>query len=526
MSSRSRSEGTGALEKALDVLDLVAAAPKGLAQGDIAERLVIPRTTSYRLLATLVERGLLRRDPQRKVYSLGFRCFEMARQPHFAPDLVAASLVEMRSLRDLTGETCYLGVLDGLDVLSLERCDGAHDQRSSAVLGQRKPAYCTSQGKAILSRLDAVKRDATIRDMVLKPLTASTITDRRRLHAELRIAQARGYAIDDEEILTGVRCVGAPVVDAQGQVRGAISIAGPAYRMTRERLDLLGPEIAEAALRAGAQLPVASHNDDNTAVMPVDGPWSFHGAYPLWCGQRQQLVWADALAPSVRMLDGRGNRQLLSLEAPVLGIVHRGDSLWVIHGSGAVAWNDDGSGAQALAHWSLQGLQAVCNGEGDTVWAAVATVDGGSVVGELQPDGRLHVCWRSNEAVQCIRWRREDQCLYATAPSSGSLLKLQPGSSVIRRLASVLKGSGQVSGLAFDAQDGVWTALRNGWSVVRFSMDGTLDRVIGLPVPSPTDLVIGGPLMNRLYVTTARHSVALDALANAPLSGHLFELTL
>ena len=111
-------EGTGALDKALDVLDLVAASAEGMAQADIADRLAIPRTTSYRLLATLVKRGLLRRDALRKVYCLGFRCFEMARQAHASPDLAAACLVEMRALRDLTGETCYLGVLDGLEVLA------------------------------------------------------------------------------------------------------------------------------------------------------------------------------------------------------------------------------------------------------------------------------------------------------------------------------------------------------------------------------------------------------------------------
>ena len=95
----------------------------------------------------------------------------------------------------------------------------------------------------------------------------------------------------------------------------------------------------------------------------------------------------------------------------------------------------------------------------------------------------------------------------------------------MRRLASVLKGSGQVNGLAFDASGGVWTCLHHGWSVVRFSMDGALDRVIGLPVPCPTDLTFGGPAADLLYVTTARHPVPLDALANAPLSGRLFELT-
>ena len=76
----STGEGTGSLEKALDVLDAIGEAPEGLGQSDLAERLGLPRTTVYRLLATLVARGMVRRDPLRKVYRLGFRCFEMARQ--------------------------------------------------------------------------------------------------------------------------------------------------------------------------------------------------------------------------------------------------------------------------------------------------------------------------------------------------------------------------------------------------------------------------------------------------------------
>ena len=544
-------EGTGALDKALDVLDLVAASAEGMAQTDIADRLAIPRTTSYRLLATLVKRGLLRRDALRKVYCLGFRCFEMARQAHASPDLAAACLVEMRALRDLTGETCYLGVLDGLEVLSLERCDGAHSHRSAAVLGQRKPLYCTSQGKAILSRLDAPRRDALLQSLVLRPLTASTITDRRRLLAELRLTQARGYAIDDEEILDQVRCVGAPVIDGQGRVRGAISIAAPAYRMTRERLDLLGPEVAEAALRAGAQLRDEPQAPQASAARPLDGPWAFHGAFPLWCEQRQALHWADVLAPSVRRFDARGDHQLLTLESPVLGLVQHAGGLAVVHEGGVVTLGMEGNHRAASGSsvpgpgsrvgqargvaadrdglpptWSLPGLQSICNGPEGGLWAAVATPDSGTVVGVVQPDGRLDVRWRSREPLQCLRWRASDQCFYATAPASGSILRLQPGSSALRRLASVLKGSGQLSGLAFDRDDGIWTALRNGWSVVRFSLDGALDRVIGLPVPSPTDLAVGGARMDRLYVTSARHSVALDALASAPLSGQLFELDL
>src|SRR5690606_8185971 len=101
-------DGTASLEKAIDLLEAVAAAPNGATQAELTSSLGLPRTTVYRLLATLVARGLVRRDPLRKVYCPGFRCFEMARQAYTMPDLVAAAAMEMRALRDLTGETTYL----------------------------------------------------------------------------------------------------------------------------------------------------------------------------------------------------------------------------------------------------------------------------------------------------------------------------------------------------------------------------------------------------------------------------------
>lgn len=233
-------EGTAALDKALDVLEAIGQAPQGLSQAELSARLQLPRTTLYRLLAALVARDLVRRDPQRRVYALGLRCFEYARAAYAMPDLVAAAGLELRALRDLTGETSYLCVLDGMETLLLERCDGAHSQRSASALGQRKPLHCTSQGKALLAALPAPQRDALVRELTLGPHTANTITDRRRLQAELKLTAARGWALDDEEIVAGVRCVGAPIVDGEGRLRGAISVAGPAFRLTRERLELPG----------------------------------------------------------------------------------------------------------------------------------------------------------------------------------------------------------------------------------------------------------------------------------------------
>ena len=516
-------EGTGALEKALDVLDAIGAAPEGLGQTELAEQLKLPRTTVYRLLATLVARGLVRRDPLRKVYCLGLRCFEMARQAYAMPDLVAAAAMELRALRDLTGETSYLATLEGREVVSLERCDGAHSQRSAAALGERKPIHCTSQGKAILSAMDDASRDAIVRDAVLKPLTPLTIIDRRRLQAELRITKARGYAIDDEEIVLGVRCVGAPVIDSSGQVRGAISVAGPAYRLTRARLELLGPELAEAARRVGAQLQPASTESvvaSEAAVTALHGPWAFHGAHPLCSADGRRFWWVDALAPSVRLHEDGQDREVATIESPIVGLLRDGDGVIAVHERGALRIDAAGRSTPHAA-WPAAGVLAVCHGDDGATWAAMALPEAGTAIGLMRHDGTLDVHWRIGETVQCLGWHAEGRALYATAPGSGAILVMQPGQSAIRRLATVPKGSGRVSGLAFDKDGCIWTALCDGWSVVRFTADGQLERVVGLPVPCATDLAFCG---GRLLVTSARHSVPLDTLANAPLSGRLLSI--
>ncbi len=519
---RPTADGTGSLEKALDVLDLVGQSPEGLSQNEITERLALPRTTVYRLLSTLVARGMLRRDPLRKVYCLGFRCFEMARQAYASPDLAAAAAEELRAMRDLTGETAYLATLDGLEVLSIERCDGAHPLRSAAALGQRKPVYCTSQGKAILSALPQSERDEIVRGLTLKPLTPHTLTDRRRLQAELKIIGSRGWAMDDEEIVLGVRCVGAPIVDSSGAVRGAISVAGPAWRITRERAELLGPEVAEAARRVGAQLRGSTAKADDQQVQALDGPWAFHGAFPRWHAAGQALYWCDTLAPSVRVHDTRGDRLLIEVESPITGLLLREQGLIVAHRNGVLRVTFDGQSAPVTT-WPGGLLHALCERPDGTVWAALSTPQGACAIGEIKPGGSFEPRWSMDEPAQALAWDVAGNTLLVTAPDSGSVLVLHSSSGSLRRLATLPKGSGRLCGLAPDGEGGVWTALRDGWSVVHLGADGSLDRVIGLPVPCPTDLAL---VDNELLVTTARQPVSLDALEKSPLSGRVLGVQL
>lgn len=520
-------DGTASLEKAMDILEAVGASSQGLSQAELSARLAVPRTTLYRLLATLVARGMVRRDPLRRVYCLGFRCFEFARSAYAMPDLAAAASMELRALRDLTGETSYLATLDGLEVLSLERYDGAHSQRSQTALGQRKPLHCTSQGKAILAALDEPTRDALLRDITLRALTPRTITDRRRLQAELKLTAVRGWSVDDEEIVLGVRCVGAPVVDAAGKVRGAISVAGPAYRMTMERVQGLGPEVAEAARRVGEQLSVNAPAPASAVPRVVQGAWAFRGEFARWSAPHHCLFWADSLAPAVRMFDGQQDREVAVFDVPLTALVVFGAALLV--GSQGGYWRIDNPDSPSprvgpLQPWAAGAPSALCTSPDGGVWACESAEGSRWRVGpwSAAEASAPESSWTLGEPLDALAWDGMGQLLYGLSRESGVIIVMQRGQALVRRLATVPKGSGRLSGLGVDRSGGIWTALQDGWSVVRFSPDGNQDRVIGLPVPCPSDVALGGERLDTLYVTSARQPVSLETLANAPLSGRLF----
>lgn len=537
------SEGTAALDKALDVLDLVGQHASGLSQAEIAARLSLPRTTVYRLLGTLVARNLLRRDPQRRVYCLGMRCYEYARAAYAMPDLVAAASAELRALRDMTGETTYLTTLDGHESLALERCDGAHSQRSQSALGVRRSLHCTSQGKAMLAAMGAEQRESLVRDMALAAQTPRTITDRRRLHAELRLTAQRGWSIDDEEIVPGVRCCGAAIVDSHGQLRGAISVAGPAFRLTLERLDLIGPEVAEAARRIGAQLSRATGQRGDQEVQVAAGDWAFNGAFPHWHAPSRTLLWADRLAPALHRANAQGlgwtDRLLAATEHPIEALipgagpladgvlVRAGERWWHVNLQGRIEPVPGGAPREfsALA-LDPRGLPWACLRDGDRWRVAPAP--------ELLPpsDSSRHELraatpgWRLQEPATAMAWSRDGGHLVIAAADSGTLYSAHPGQPALRRLATVPKGSGLLAGIAIDGEGAVWCALRGGWSVARFLDDGTLDQVVALPVPAPTGVALGGEGERTLFITSARDAVSREALDAAPHSGRLLTVQL
>jgi IclR family acetate operon transcriptional repressor len=148
----------------------------------------------------------------------------------------------MRALAESTGETAHLGRLSGTDVVYIEKVESSHAVRMYSRVGDTMPAYSTGVGKAILAFLDDAEVDRHLPGE-LAPRAANTITDRGRLREELARTRERGFSLDDIENEDGIRCTGAPVFDHSGLVQAAISVAGPATRMTPDRLQELGPMV-------------------------------------------------------------------------------------------------------------------------------------------------------------------------------------------------------------------------------------------------------------------------------------------
>lgn len=310
---------------------------------------------------------------------------------------------------------------------------------------------------------------------------------------------------------TAVRCVAAAIRDNSGKVRGALSVAGPAYRLTLERLELLGPELAEAARRVGAQLNETQIRIADGEVEMVESPWAFNGAFPRWSETKQCLFWADTLAPTIRQLDASGERVFARLDAPVCAMELHEEGLLIAHTQGLLLLDHEGK-QHPLPGWPGKNLMGLSSHPGGGLCACLVG-HGGYRVGELSAEGELRTPWSFQERISARCWDEQGESLYAVALESGSLYLMSPGNPNVRRFATLPKGSGRLSGMALDRDGGVWTTLRDGWSLVRFSEDGGVDAqcAVRRDVPGRYRLQLQSPAGSPHAPRKRSHRPASDA---------------
>lgn len=236
---------------------------QGVTITDLARELGIPKSSVYRLLATLSRQNWVVETPDTGRYRLGLGLLEVGAQALSTLNVREVARPHLERLWAQSRETVHLGVLDGTEVIYVVKYESPETIRLYSEVGRRAPLFCTGLGKALLMAMAEDTREALIARIVFSSRTSRTLTDPAALRRDLEAAQARGYAIDDTEHEEGVRCAACAFGSEQGTF-AAISIAGPQFRMTNERLADLGRRVAEecAALTArfrafpGDSLPV------------------------------------------------------------------------------------------------------------------------------------------------------------------------------------------------------------------------------------------------------------------------------
>jgi DNA-binding IclR family transcriptional regulator len=235
------------LDRALAILETLSAEGPDLALGDISERLGLHKSTAHRLMMVLERHKLIERNSTNGRFRLGLKLFELGTKAVSKLDLRERARPFLERLVLETSETVHLCVLDDSEVVYLDKVEPTRSVRMATSVGRRNPAHCTAVGKAMMAYLSDAQVEAIVRKQGLKAMTANTITSFVELKKELSAIRERGYAIDNEEIEEGVRCVGCVVRNFSGEPLAAISISAPAFRLTKEKVkSLSGPVVAVA----------------------------------------------------------------------------------------------------------------------------------------------------------------------------------------------------------------------------------------------------------------------------------------
>ncbi|WP_454848368.1 IclR family transcriptional regulator [Rhizobium binxianense] len=245
-SGMAQGRDTGTLGKLMVLLDLVARADAPLRFTDVLALAGQPRGTLHRQLGHLVEEGLLELDGDGR-YSPGLRLLDLASRSWARNEFRLVAEPHLNALQQMTGETVHLGVLRGVSIIYLDKVEGRQPVRMYSQIGNASPCYCTGVGKAALSALPDDALERLVAGLQFTRFTPSTHMSGEALRAEIRKIASTGYGFDREEHEAGIRCVAAPVWSEDRSFVGGVSVTGPAYRLTMERLEEWSGPVRAAA---------------------------------------------------------------------------------------------------------------------------------------------------------------------------------------------------------------------------------------------------------------------------------------
>jgi len=244
------------IERVSLILDVLGRHSRGISVGELSEEVGLPKGSTHRLLSSLAYFNFVRQDRSTKKYHLGFRLLELGSLLITQIDFRNEARPLMQELANKTGETIHLVVLDQKEALYIDKValNQSGLQMMSRV-GLRMPIHSTSVGKILAAYLPEEELDLIVKEKKLSRLTENTMTDITLFKEHLSKIRACRYAIDNEENENGIRCVAAPIRNADGAVVAALSISGPSIRVTLKAIeDSLKDQVCAAALHISRKI--------------------------------------------------------------------------------------------------------------------------------------------------------------------------------------------------------------------------------------------------------------------------------
>ena len=246
------------IERVSSILDILAQSAQGISIRDLSSNIGLPKGTTHRLLSSLSYFGYVRQEPKTRNYFLGLKFVELGQILLSQLDLRKEAESFLRDLAERTKETIHLVILDRNEIVYIDKVET--DQNPSGLkmasrIGLRNPAHSSAVGKMILANFSEEELQSFFKEKSLLRRTENTITDPILLREHLKSVRKQGYAVDDEEKEKGIRCVAAPIYNEIGKTVAAISITGPAFRVTRKIIqESLKKKVMETSLKISQRL--------------------------------------------------------------------------------------------------------------------------------------------------------------------------------------------------------------------------------------------------------------------------------
>lgn len=237
----------GSLQNGLDVFDMFSSDRTVVTVGEISRHLGVHKSSASRIASTLVAKGYLRPAGNRSGFQLGGKFARLGSLAAANTSLTQVAEPIMRELAELTGETCHLGTLDAADAVTLGLVDGSFALRLHSWVGKRSPAHLTSMGKVLLAGLSDRALDRLYPNDDLEAPTPYSISTKSALKGVLSKIRATGYAIDNEELELGLRCVAAPIYGHDNRAIASLTVAGSSARVQLANIENYAEKVTAAA---------------------------------------------------------------------------------------------------------------------------------------------------------------------------------------------------------------------------------------------------------------------------------------